>query len=182
MRLKINSEDCKQSTKLGEGKQKGVGRSALTASLGIWSRRKTAGLDILKYYYWVGGAGSIREGKDNTKITQGCHKQGQEVNEILDWQAVDNMTVSTIVVSAKSPTLNDTCTALPFKVWATDQQQQKCLGPRKQRLSGPIPGLSQNPHLNRSPGGPLSSLRSTASENLKSKKPESSQEAWLYHL
>jgi hypothetical protein len=51
MRLKINSEDCKQSTKLGEGKQKGVGRSALTASLGIWSRRKTAGLDILKYYY-----------------------------------------------------------------------------------------------------------------------------------
>ena len=74
------------------------------------------------------------------------------------------MTVSTIVVSAKSPTLNDTCTALSFKVWATDQQQQKCLGPQKQRLSGPIPGFSQNPHFNRSPGGPLSSLRSTASE------------------
>lgn len=91
------------------------------------------------------------------------------------------MTVSTIVVSAKSPTLNDPRTALPFKVWATGQQQQKCLEPQKQRLSGPIPGLGQNPHFSRPPGGPLSSLRSTASENLKSKKTDSFQEAWLHH-
>ena len=35
MRLKINSEDCKQSTKLGEGKQKGVGREKLE----VWNTK-----------------------------------------------------------------------------------------------------------------------------------------------
>lgn len=63
------SKVCKQNIKPrdGEGKERGVMRAALIASLEICRRQKTAHWGYPQYYYEVGGAGSSREGRDNKK-------------------------------------------------------------------------------------------------------------------